>query len=583
MRSPRSGQGPHEVGAVLVAVLGVTAVLAVAAGAVATRTVATVRAADAAVAREEALHLAETTAAFVLDRLAADVVGWSTPGGPDPSPLGHGWRDPAAALLGAPLPAAAGGDAVRADLTRIGTGPTVAVRVGARVRGAVRTVRVEARPATVADVAWATVHAVRDPLTTGGDAACARHRWTVGIDADPNADPGPDAVAPDRPAEPEVASPADPCVRTRITAALEVVGPMHLDDAPRIDRARSAGGRITTAATRPDGRARVDVRTAEDVDASTGRDAVGVGPALLLPEDPFAALGAVPTCTLRGPTLIRFDGGAVRVRSPRSHPRHDADGGPPVECPWLDPATLDGVVGTLLPDPVAIAVRADPGARCATHPLGIDPGEDTVVEQTCRDGTAHVWGTYRGAITVAAEHDVQVVWDVVPEVGSGHDGSRLGLVAGRSVVVRRPVGPPIRLVAPFGTDAAFAGPGIAPFGAHPLDAPTDAPVRWEEPRIVAVVVALGGSLRVQNPSAGRWSDVPVVVRGAVAQRFDGPMGDERRDATGALQVRTGRPLRVVHDAGLETDLPPGLPRIHGGALRVLRWEEVLSAGSGAGP
>lgn len=97
-----------ERGAVLVAALGVGLVLAVAAVAVATRTVASVRAVDAAVAREEALHAAETVATLLIDRLFADDADWVAPDGPDPVALGHGWRGIDAALAGLPVPAGPG-------------------------------------------------------------------------------------------------------------------------------------------------------------------------------------------------------------------------------------------------------------------------------------------------------------------------------------------------------------------------------------------------------------------------------------------------------------------------------------------
>ncbi len=63
-------------------------------------------------------------------------------------------------------------------------------------------------------------------------------------------------------------------------------------------------------------------------------------------------------------------------------------------------------------------------------------------------------------------------------------------------------------------------------------------------------------------------------------RSSGGTGGERRDTTGALQGRTGRPLEVVHDPRLDDAVPPALPSIGGGALRVLRWDEVRDAVTG---
>ena len=557
-----------ERGAVLVAALGVGLVLAVAAVAVATRTVASVRAVDAAVAREEALHAAETVATLLIDRLFADDADWVAPDGPDPVALGHGWRGFDAALAGLPVPAGPGEDAVRADVAIVGPGPTLRVRTEARMRGAVRAVAITVRPASTADLAWATVHAVEDPLVTGGTAeTCGRPRWADGL------------LSASGPVEPEVSDTTDVCVRTRVDERLAVEGPVHLDDAFRMDAAWTPGGPVTTAAPAVADTVAPIVLGPADATAAPAPWGLTAAASLRLPDDPFAALGGVAICELRGPTLLRLDGADVRVRSPRSRPEHDGNGGPPVRCPWLDRSRLDDVVVMTPPDVAAIVVRSDLGARCGAHPLGLDPAEDAAVEAGCRDGTAYVWGTYAGRRSVLAEDDVQLVWDVVPDTAA----ARLGLVAGRGVVLRRPVGPPLRLVAPFGTDLPFAGPGIPPFGPYPADAPTAAPGRWAEPRVVAAVAALGGGFRVQNPRAGQWNPVPVVLEGSLAQRFDGPLGSERRDATGALQARTGRPLTVRHDAGLAASVPPALPRLRGGAPRVLRWEEVRPDASGPPP
>lgn len=566
----------------LVAVMGVGLVLSVVAGAATVRTVAAVRAADAAVARERALHAAEAVVTATIDRLDREATGWTDPGGPDPSALGHGWRPLDAALRGLPAPPDGSEVEVRLAVVRTGAGPTVRIRADARVGTYVRSIAAVVRPASTADLAWGTVHAVADPQATGGDhVACALHRWEVPLRPEVTGPREPEDAGPGS----DAGSAAD-CVRTRFDATLRVVGPAHLDDAPRLDAEGSVTGRFTTAAhpPTPGGQVAPVVLTSSDVAVVPGPFGLAAAAQLDLSRDPFATLGDVATCRLRGPTLLRLDGRTVRVTSPRSHPRHDGDGGPIVHCPGLDRTALDGVAVVELPDPAVVTVAADPGARCAEHPLGLDAAEDAVAEQRCGDGTAYVWGAYLGARTVLAEHDVHLVWDVVPGTavpsdGPGGDDARLGLVAGRSVVVRRPVGPPLRLVAPFGTDAAFAGPGIPPFGAHPLDAPTAAPSRWTSPRIVAAVTALGGALRIQNPHVGQASDVPIRLEGALVQRFMGPTGSERRDTTGALQARTGRPLEVVHDPRLDAAVPPAMPRIRGGRLRVLSWDEVRAEGT----
>jgi hypothetical protein len=573
---PRSScaEGRAESGFILVAAVGAVVLLGIVAAGTARHTLGTVRAIDAAVARERALLAAEGLLTATLFRLEHDAGDWLAPAAADPSLLSHGWRGLAAALDG--VPGAAGPDEpeVRLEVTRAGAGPALRIRSEARVRGRARALEALVRPASVADRAWSSVHEVLDPEATGGDRrSCAVLRWATGLhDPDPSA-----------PVEWDLASDLDRCRRVRFDTWVTVSGPLHVDDAMRASPGWVPDGPVSSAAP-----SIADGATSTGAGGQAGAGPNGPSwpqpaPPTLLPIDHLAAVGDLPTCRLRGPTLLRFDGDTVRVRSPRSHPDHDGGPAPAVACPGLDRTALTGIaiLGPSAPD-IIVVVR-DPGARCAEHPLGIDPSEDDVREQRCGDGTAYVWGRYLGRRTVVAEDDVQIVWDVGPgTAGVAHDledsDALLGLVAGGSVVLRRPVTPPVRGAAPFGLDTAFAGPGIPPFGTWPEDAPTPTAVRWERPEVVAVIAALGGSLRVQNPRWGQPAVHPIRVTGAVAQRFRGPTGWERRDSTGALQAVTGAALDVRYDARLRLAVPPALPRLEQGRLRILDLREV-----GTGP
>ncbi len=572
-RSRRGSEG----GAVIVAVLGIGAILAIVLAGAGARAIGMVRAADAARARLQALHAAESVIAATIDRLERDEDGWTSPGGPDPAGLSHGWSGLIGALAGAPAGASPGDVEVRLDVEHSDDGSTT-IRAEGRARGQRRAVLVVVRPESVADLAWGAVHATVDPAVTGGDGAtCGRHRWEDGLHP-----PG------TGPVEPESATDGTACRRTRFDSGLAVTGPVHLDDTPRIDAAWLPSGPMTTSAPVTTDVPSPAALTPSDAVALASPFGLRSAPSLQLPIDPFEAVAKEATCILRGPTLLRLDGASVRVRSPRSLPVHDAPDAPTVSCDGLDRSRLAGIATVMLPPRAVILVRSDPTARCADHPLGIDPSEDDVTEQACGDGTAYVWGRYLGARSIIAEVDVQLVWDVEPGTagasgGAGTEGARLGLVAGRSVVLRRPVGPPLRVVAPFGTDVPFAGSSIPPFGAHPEDAPSAIPVRWEHPRIVASMAALGGSFRVQNPRRGQWSEVPVEVVGSVVQRFVGPTLWERRDGTGALQGRTGRALRIVAYPDRDVPVAPALPRLRGGRLRILAWDEVAPGSDGAAP
>jgi len=285
------------------------------------------------------------------------------------------------------------------------------------------------------------------------------------------------------------------------------------------------------------------------------------------------------TCRFRGPTLIRFDGDVVRVTSPRSVPRpgDDALGGAAIGCLGVDRELLTQPTSIPLSERVVIEIVRDPVSDCVDHPLGIVQNEDDSREWWCTGGDAFVWGTYRGQRTVLAEDSIQIVWDLAPHddgpIGARIAGDALGLIAGDSVVLRRPVGPTIRRIAPYGLNLAFAGPDLAPFGAYPLDAPTTSAVTWDAPRIVASLVALRGSVGIQNPLRGEQHSGPLRIEGSVATRFRGLFAWEDRTAAGALRGSMGYPLDLRYDPSVLEIAPPGMPLTTvGGTVRILSLE-----------
>jgi hypothetical protein len=287
------------------------------------------------------------------------------------------------------------------------------------------------------------------------------------------------------------------------------------------------------------------------------------------------------TCRFRGPTLVRLDGRAVRVTSPRSVVRDDDPTGPEaaIGCVGVDRDLLVAPTTIELPARAVIEIVRDTRTDCSAHPLGLAPDEDDARDWWCSDGDAFVWGSYRGARTILAQDSIQIVWDVVPqdlaiEPGHGLEGVRasgdtLGLVAGDSIVLRRPVGRPDRRRAPHGPNIAFAGPSIAPFGDHPLDAPTASPVTWDAPVIVAALVALRGSVGIQNPTMGEMRPDPVTVHGSVAMRFSGLFFWEVRDEAGAVVAEMGHPLVLRYDRTSIDSPPPGMPVTDRGGVRIL--------------
>lgn len=284
-----------------------------------------------------------------------------------------------------------------------------------------------------------------------------------------------------------------------------------------------------------------------------------------------AGLAAIPipevgVCHYHGPTLVRLDGDRMRVWSPGSS--DPLPGAPPtsVAC---GAGLLGGRVTVGLP--AAGIVRVHPArSGCAVHPLGLASSEEHNGGYGCANGDVLIWGTYDGALTVLAEHDAHVVWDVRPaDAGRGSDDA-LGIVAGRSIVVRRPVSPPIRGSAPYGRNLAVAGPGIAPFGSHPLDSPTAAASAWTAPHIDAHLLALGRSVRIQNPARGQRNAGTLFVRGSIAQRFRGPFELPIPGTT----IVTGYASVTEPRVGVLRAAPPAFPRLDDGTWVTVGWREI---------
>jgi len=377
---------------------------------------------------------------------------------------------------------------------------------------------------------------------------------------------------------------APDCVDTVIGPGL-LDGPVHSNDAIVLAPSTTFASEVTTShlVTASDGRVGPALWGAE-VGQIAGGAPFGLThrSELRLPRDTREVLeGATVTCRLRGPTLLRFDGPRVRITSPRSVPRVGEQSGagasgPTIGCLGVDRAALAGVAVIELPATAVIEVVRDPVADCVAHPLGLPSGEDTDRDWWCTGGDAFVWGRYQGARTVVAQDNVQIVWDLEPGDAAGPVppgvGDLLGLVAGDSVVLRRPVGRPERGIAPLGPNLAFAGAHVAPFGAAPLDAPSEVPVTWDSPNVGAALAALRGAITIQNPFLGEPHPGLLRVEGSLAGRFRGVFQWEVRSSSGAVVATTGYPVALTYDRRLATSTPPAMPLTGDGALRILELD-----------
>lgn len=422
--------------------------------------------------------------------------------------------------------------------------PQSVVAHGRSVGG--RTDIIEVSAEAVVGSATASAHARVRPLATSDFALLTEHR----------------AVDPALLGVPRVACvhpighPArDARCRDADLGLIGVDGPVHMNEFDA-----SVSSAVEALATTSSLAAGATEHRAELVMPRTAQKVIGVGPV---------------TCRFRGPTIVRFDGPAVRVRSPRTAPRagESIDAASPLGCMHVERQAFTDFVTVELPERAVIEVVRDDDSSCFSHPLGLAAEE--AVEWICDGGDAFIWGRYRGARTVLAEDNVQIVWDLEPGDATGsallEHGDVLGVVAGDSIVLRRPVSA-ATWVFPRGRNVAFAGPWSAPFGAYPLDAPSSSSRTWDAPRIVASLAALRGSVTIQNLARGQASVGRVSVVGSVASRFAPTLGWEHVSDSGAVLATTGYGLEVHYDVRLDAAPPPLMPMIDGGRVRILELD-----------
>jgi hypothetical protein len=521
---------------ILLSIIGLTLAARVAGGSIATA---------GALHRERSLVAAESMLAQTLERFGRDPDAWRFLRGElGPSALDRTWS-PIAQSHDSILPSAEG----RVELVRTGAGE-VRIRAAGRSGAETRSLEAIARARSVADYGWLIDLEVLDPLlTTTSRGPCRVH-----------------GGVPRLPAEHD-------CRVTHYDVQDRFDGPFHSNDVVTLTGAPTFLSSVTTSWVTRQGAGLVEPGFIGPAVAGLETPfGLGVRSFIELPDDASAVVGPLATCRFRGPTVVRFLGSSIRVRSPLSARGGTVETGP-VGCPGVDVVLLEDFVEIALPPAAVIEVARARAEDCGNHPLGIGPNDDRDLERTCFAGDAFVWGEYTSRRTLIAHDDVVLVRDVVRSSGAAPDAV-LGLIAGDSVVFRRPVGAPLRVVAPFGTNLAFGGSGTIPFGPWPSDAPLQQSAVWDSPRIDGALVALRGSVRIENPAWGREHEGAVTIHGSLTQRFRGVFAWERLTASGALQARMGYPLELTYDRRFLEHLPRAMPGLGDPTLRVLRITDL---------
>jgi hypothetical protein len=415
------------------------------------------------------------------------------------------------------------------DISRLTTEGVVGLTSTGRVRNTTRTVDVALRKRNFLDYLYFTDYETKDPAAYGpGDAftpaeaqtLCSLHFYSG---RDPN------------------------CTDIYFFSRDTLNGPVHSNDAILISGTPSFMGETTTSWDDPSGQR---WRGSGTPFFARAGDPQLVAPLTLPPSNTAIRTEADPAlggtgCLFTGPTRITLNSnGTMDVISPFTLPGSG-------NClPGLNqPLPPNGVVF------VQNVPSGHPDAGCTVHPLGYPIALD-ITSYSCRDGDVFLDGTLDGRLTIAAEHDITVVWHVTYAGGLAGDDI-LGLVANNYVQVYHPV----ECTATDGSGNCTDGNNLPARGVQ----------FFQDVQIQAANLSVQHSIRVQNYRFGTPLGL-LSIRGAIAQRYRGIVG-----TFSGPNPNSGYEKDYLYDPRLRYQSPPHFLDPVSSAWQVVTWAEGIPA------
>lgn len=258
-------------------------------------------------------------------------------------------------------------------------------------------------------------------------------------------------------------------------------------------------------------------------------------------------------CLYTGPTRIKvLATGQMAVLSPFSRDTHNG-------CPTngTGPLPRNGVI--YVQNVPSAATDANYTSGCPynvhgqAHPLGL-PISNDITQYGCRNGDAFIEGTLKGQLTVAADNNIDVTWNLPYKDGtSGRD--LLGLIANNYVEVWHPVKCNSGTSSSCNLDANFPDE-------------TRRNSALSDPTIQAAILSVNHSFRVQNYSVGAPLGT-LGLDGSIGQRYRGAVG-----TTSGGTVVTGYVKGYRYDRRLKYLAPPKFLDPVASAWAIAVWKEI---------
>jgi hypothetical protein len=322
-------------------------------------------------------------------------------------------------------------------------------------------------------------------------------------------------------------------------------GPLHSNDAIRIQGGAEFQGAVTTTWTGANGRRYIPTGGGSPVFARAGDPAYAEEITMPPSNSSLRSDAATGGCLFTGPTkVVANANGTMTVTSPLTRSTRCWSG-----AMGTTPRTMslpaNGVlhvqsVPTSSSDPNYWGTTTCPGGT-GRHVLG-QPISNDVTNYRCRDGDLFIEGTLDGQMTAAADNDIVITWDLVYEDGLTGD-DLLGLVANNSVFIYHPVDD---------DEDNLSIPGRS----WPRTRFTDA-------KVDAAILTLNHSFTVQHYRDGSQLGT-LTVRGSIAQLYRGPV---------ALGGVSGYEKDYIYDQRLAYMAPPRFIDPVKSFWRIVSWEE----------
>jgi Tfp pilus assembly protein PilX len=363
------------------------------------------------------------------------------------------------------------------------------------------------------------------------------------------------------------------CVPINFVSGDVIQGPLHTNDAFLVCGSPQFDGNTSTSWDDP---AKKRYRVNTSCGAASPKFArVGdpkLAPTLDVPPSNSAIRREVdkrytttPGCLYSGPTSIKLNSnGTMDVDSPWTKDKSVCGTGPGVPLPANGVVYVQNVPKTPTTDPnywnpadAAIpskkCVASNPTGSPLSNPIGY-PVKGDVTAYGCDTGDVFIEGSLKGKLTVAAENNVVITWNITYQGGAGGTDI-LGLIANNFVEVYHPFGCP-----------AYKANGTCNSSQTNLN-PTGKASTFGDPQISAAILSVNHSFRVQNYASGaRLGDLNVT--GAIAQRYRGIVG---------LTGSTGYLKNYVYDTKLKYGSPPKFLDPVKSAFGVTVWSEPSPA------